>query len=127
MIVLLLHECSLSGVDNHRWLEHTTQTLLAHKTILNFMHSQAVGTQKLWALALLLGASASSCSFACISTSSCTSASVSICSFEVVGTLNQIILYLHDVITGGRGHQWGNMILHGLTSSANAKCSLRGG
>ena len=79
IISLNLHECSLSGVDNHRWLEHTTQTLLAGKTILKQL-----------------------CSL---------SASASTCSFKVVGTLNQIILFLHDIMTGGGGHQWGNMIL----------------
>ena len=39
MLVLLENECSLSGGDN--------QPLLAVKTISNFLHSQAMGIQKL--------------------------------------------------------------------------------
>ena len=55
------------------------------------MHSQAVGTQDFAVFPLHPGASASGCSF--------TSTSASY--FEVVGILNQIILFLHDIITGG--------------------------
>ena len=55
------------------------------------MHFQAVGTQNFAGFPLQPGASAGDCSF------TCTSAGY----FEVVGILNQTILFLHDIITGG--------------------------
>ena len=59
MIILLLYECSLGGVHNHRWWD--TQPLLVDKK-LNLMHSHMLGMQKLciefipcsWVLALVL-------------------------------------------------------------------------
>ena len=50
MILLLLYECSLNGVDNQRWWGHSnptgggTHTLLAVTIFFNFLHSQVVGT-----------------------------------------------------------------------------------
>ena len=43
-------EYNFSGGDNHKWRGHS-RSLLAFKK-LNFMHSQAVATQKLWVLVL---------------------------------------------------------------------------
>ena len=57
------------------------------------MHSQTVGTQKLCGFLL--------CPDTSTSDNKCSFASNSANSFEVVGTLNQIILFLHDIITGG--------------------------
>ena len=47
MTVLLENECSFNGRDNHRWWKYSTPTS-SLKKILNFMHSQVMGTQKLW-------------------------------------------------------------------------------
>ena len=46
IIVMLLNECSLRSVDNQRWWGLLNPTCY-FKTNLNFLHSQAAGTQKL--------------------------------------------------------------------------------
>ena len=53
MILLFLYECSLSSVDNQRWWD--TQTLLAVKKDLNFLHSHVAGMKKLQPQALMPG------------------------------------------------------------------------
>ena len=101
IIVLLKNEISLSGGDNVMWWGHSNLTSW-YKIILNFMHSQVAGIQKLSNFPYLPSASASaisSTSTSAISSASASSiprasasasprANVISISFEVVETLN---------------------------------------